>query len=244
VDPRDRLIVALDMPSLADAEGLADGLRGVVRWFKIGSHLFTTAGPDAVAAIARRGRVFLDTKFHDIPSVVGAAVGAAARQGIALCTVHASGGTAMMRAAWEAASAEAAVGGERLRVIGVTLLTSADAQTLAETGVGGSPADAVVRLARLAQAAGLDGAVTSPLEVEAVRTACGREFLLVCPGIRPLGGREDDQRRVRAAGAAVAAGADMLVVGRPITRASDPRRVAEEILCEIGEAAANVQLPN
>jgi orotidine-5'-phosphate decarboxylase len=243
VDPRDRLIVALDVPSLADAETLADGLRAVVRWFKIGSQLFTAAGPDAVAAIARRGRIFLDTKFHDIPSVVGAAVEAAARQGIALCTVHASGGTAMMQAAREAADATAGTAGGRLRVIGVTLLTSSDAETLAETGVVASPADIAVRLARLAKAAGLDGAVTSPLEVEALRAACGKEFLLVCPGIRPAAWQEDDQRRVRAVGAAVAAGADMLVVGRPITRAPDPRRAAEEILREIEETSDSAQLP-
>ncbi|HYM67969.1 MAG TPA: orotidine 5'-phosphate decarboxylase / HUMPS family protein, partial [bacterium] len=142
-----------------------------------------------------------------------------------------------------AAAAAGTAGGGRLRVIGVTLLTSGDAETLAETGVVEPPADIVARLARLTQAAGLDGAVISPLEVEAVRAACGREFLLVCPGIRPAARQEDDQRRVRAAGAAVAAGADMLVVGRPITRAPDPRRAAEEILREIAQASASPRLP-
>ena len=155
MDPRDRLIVALDVPTLPDAEALADRLAGVVRWFKIGSQLFTAAGPAAVASIARRGRVFLDTKLHDIPSVVGAAIGAAARQGIALCTVHASGGTAMMRAAREAADAAARSSpGADLRVLGVTLLTSMDQATLAETGVDGDPARVVDRLARLARGGG------------------------------------------------------------------------------------------
>jgi len=238
MDPRDRLIVALDAPTLSDAEALADRLAGVVRWFKVGSQLFTAAGPAAVASIARRGRVFLDTKFHDIPSVVGAAVDAAARQGIALCTVHASGGTAMMRAAQQAADAAAPLAsGTRLRVIGVTLLTSMDRATLVETGISDEPAHVVDRLARLAKAAGLDGVVTSPLEVSAVRAACGPEFLVVCPGVRPDGSAGDDQRRVLTPRAAVAAGADLLVVGRPIAHAPDPRRAAEEILREIETAA-------
>jgi len=233
-DPRDRLIVALDVPTLAEAEALAERLQGIVRWFKIGSHLFTAAGPEAIAAISRYGRVFLDTKFHDIPSVVGAAIGAAARQGIALCTVHASGGTAMMQAAREAAGVVfRETGAGPLRVVGVTLLTSTDGETLAETGIAERPMDLAVRLARLVQRAGLDGVVIPPLEVEAVRGACGPEFLLVCPGIRSTGGAPDDQRRVRTPGAAVAAGANLLVVGRPITQAPDPRRAAEEILREI-----------
>jgi len=236
MDPRDRLVVALDLPSLPAAEVLADRLEGVARWFKVGPHLFTAYGPSAVAAIARRGRIFLDAKFHDIPSTVSAAIAAAARQGIALCTVHASGGAAMMRAAREAADAAQPADGERLRVIGVTVLTSEDAGTLAQIGMAGSPLDAAARLARLAKAAGLDGAVASPVEVAAVRAACGPGFLLVCPGIRPVGAAGDDQRRVRTAREAIAAGADMLVVGRPITQAPDPRRAAEEILAEIDTA--------
>ena len=237
MDPRDRLVVALDVPTLVDAEALAYRLQGVVRWFKIGPHLFTAAGPQAVAAIARYGRIFLDMKFHDIPSTVGAGVAAAARQGIALCTVHASGGTAMMRAAREAAAAVfRETGAGPLRVLGVTLLTSSDEATLAEAGTAGSPLDTVLRLARLAKAAGLDGVVISPLEAEAVRGACGPKFLLVCPGIRSAGG-SDDQRRVCTPSTAVAAGADLLVIGRPITRAPDPRGAAEEILREIEGAS-------
>ncbi len=234
MDPRDRLIVALDTPSLADAEAIADRLGDVVRWFKIGPHLFATSGPDAIASLRRRGRVFLDMKYHDIPSTVAAGIEAAARQGVALCTVHAAGGTAMMRAAVEAARRGAAAAGHAPpRVVGVTLLTSADAPMLAEIGLTGSPQEAAVRMARLARAAGVDGAVASPLEAAAIRDACGPAFLLVCPGIRPAGAPEGDQRRVETPRGAVAAGADLLVVGRPITGAADPQAAARAILDEI-----------
>ncbi len=237
MDPRDRLIVALDASSLAQAEAIADRLEGGVRWFKVGSELYTAAGPAALAAFVRRGHVFLDVKYHDIPSTVAGAVTAAARQGIALCTVHALGGAAMMRAARDAADRAAEASGQcPPRVLGVTLLTSTDAAGLAEVGLGSSPLEVTLRLARLARAAGLAGAVTSPLEVGAVRDACGAEFLLVCPGIRPAGVRGDDQRRIHTPRDAIAAGADMLVVGRPITRAPDPRAAAEEVIRQIGAA--------
>ena len=212
---------------------MAERLEGIVRWFKVGSHLYTAAGPAAVAALRRRGRIFLDLKYHDIPSVVGGAVEAAARQGIAMCTVHAAGGSAMMRAAQEGANRGTPKGIDPPWVVGVTLLTSEDAAGLAETGVAGSLLDATLRLARLARAAGLAGVVTSPLEVEAVRAACGPAFLLVCPGIRADGGVSGDQRRVRTARDAIAMGADMLVVGRPVTQAGDPRAAAEEIVRQI-----------
>ncbi len=233
MDPCDRLIVALDTPSLAEAEAMAARLDGVVRWFKVGSHLYTAAGPAATSALRRRGRIFLDLKYHDIPSVVEGAVEAAARQGVALCTVHALGGTAMMRAAREGAARGTPRGADRLRVIGVTVLTSGDATTLSDAGIAGTPQDVALRLARLAQAAGLAGAVISPLEAEAVRAACGAEFLLVCPGIRMEEAARGDQRRVHTPRAAIAAGADMLVVGRPITQAGDPRAAAEEIIRQI-----------
>lgn len=223
----------MDTPSLDEAEAMAARLEGIVRWFKVGSPLYTAAGPAAVAALRRRGRIFLDLKYHDIPSVVGGAVEAAARQGIAMCTVHAAGGSAMMRAAQEGANRGTPRGKEPPWVVGVTLLTSGDAAGLAETGVAGSPLDATLRLARLAHAAGLAGVVTSPLEVEAVRAACGPAFLLVCPGIRADGAVPGDQRRVRTARDAVAMGADMLVVGRPVTQADDPRAAADEIVCQI-----------
>lgn len=235
MDPRDRLIVALDTPSLEDAEAIADRLRGAVRWFKVGSRLFTAAGPAAITALARRGRIFLDTKLHDIPTIVAGAVEVAARQGIGLCTVHAAGGTAMMRAALEAADRGATAGRHASpQVIAVTLLTSIDAAVLEEIGASASVQEVTVRLARLAQAAGLAGVVCSPLEARALRAACGPGFLLVCPGIRPKGAARGDQRRVDTPRAAVAGGADMLVVGRPITEAADPRAVAEEIIRGIG----------
>jgi orotidine-5'-phosphate decarboxylase len=233
VDPREKLIVALDTPSLAEAEAMAARLDGIVRWFKVGSHLYTAAGPAALSALQRRGRIFLDLKYHDIPSVVEGAVEEAARQGVAMCTVHAVGGSAMMRAAQEGADRGTPRGKDHLRVIGVTLLTSGDATALSETGISGSPLEVSLRLARLAQAAGLAGAVTSPLEVQAVRAACGAGFLLVCPGIRAEEAARGDQRRVRTAREAVAAGADMVVVGRPITQADDPRAAAEEIIRQI-----------
>lgn len=236
MDPRDRLIVALDTPRLGDAEATADRLEGVVRWFKVGPHLFASAGPAAVAALARRGRIFLDMKYHDIPSVVAAGVEAAARQGVALCTVHALGGAAMMQAALRAAERGAAAAGHAPpRVIAVALLTSLDEAALAEIGLAGSPREVALRMARLAQAAGCAGAVTSPLEAGALREACGPGFLLVCPGIRMEGAPPGDQRRVHTPRSAVAAGADMLVVGRPITRAPDPRAAAEGILAQIAD---------
>ena len=236
-DPRDRLIVALDTPSLAEAETLADRLAGAVRWFKIGPHLFTAAGPAAVAAIRRRGEIFLDLKFHDIPSTVAAGVAAAAQLGAALCNVHALGGRAMMAAAARAAEEQhRESGGARMSVIGVTLLTSGDAAVLAEVGLGDSPLEATLRLARLARDAGLDGVVVSPLEAAAVREACGPRFRIVCPAIRPEGVDRDDQRRTDTPAAAIAAGADMLVVGRAITRAGNPRAAAEDIIRQIGGA--------
>lgn len=234
LDPCDRLIVALDTPSLPEAEALADRLAGAVRWFKIGPHLFTPAGPAAIAAIRPRGEIFLDLKFHDIPSTVAAGVAAAARLGVSLCNVHALGGSAMIEAAARAAEETARkTGATRTKVIGVTLLTGSDASTLDEIGVHETPEGETLRLARLAQGGGLDGVVASPLDAAAVRKACGPEFLIVAPGIRPEGRDRDDQRRTGTPAEAIAGGADMVVVGRAITRADDPRRAAEEILRQI-----------
>jgi orotidine-5'-phosphate decarboxylase len=236
MDPRDRLIVALDTASLARAEAIADDLSGIVRWYKIGPHLFTAAGPAAVTALLRRGRIFLDLKFHDIPSVVSSGVEAAADMGASLCTVHTLGGTAMMRAAREGAAAGSPPERPPMRVIGVTVLTSTSSAVLEEMGLSGAPQALAVRLARLAKDAGLAGVVTSPLEAEAIRRACGRGFLLVCPGIRPEGAERRDQHRVDTPRAAIRAGADVLVVGRPITLANDPRAAADEILEQIAGA--------
>jgi orotidine-5'-phosphate decarboxylase len=238
-DPRDRLIVAVDTSSLEAAEELAARLDGAVRWFKVGSELYTAAGPAAVTALLRRGRVFLDLKFHDIPTTVAGAAAAASRLGVDLLNVHASGGSAMLRAALEGAERAAAPAGRRPpRVIAVTLLTSGDSVVMDEAGITGTPQQVALRFARLARAAGLAGVVASPLDATAIRAACGPEFLIVCPGVRPAGADHEDQRRVQTPGEAIAAGADMLVVGRPITHAPDPRRAAEEILSEIARGHA------
>lgn len=237
-DARDRLIVAVDAPSLEAADALAARLDGAVRWFKVGSELFTAAGPAAVAALLRRGRVFLDLKFHDIPATVAGAVAAAARLGVDLLNVHASGGSAMLRAAQEAAARNAAPGRPAPTVIAVALLTSVDADAMDQAGIRGTPVEAALRLARLAQDNGLGGVVASPLDAAAIRAACGPDFLIVCPGIRPAGAARDDQRRLETPQAAIAAGADMLVVGRSITRAPDPRRAADEIVHDIALALA------
>jgi orotidine-5'-phosphate decarboxylase len=238
-DASERLIVALDTASLTEAEAMMDQLAGLVRWFKIGPHLFTAEGPRAVRALRPRGKIFLDLKFHDIPSVVAAGVAAAARLGVSLCTVHALGGRAMMAAAKRASDdTRPDGGGGRIKVLGVTLLTSVDAATLAETGFGDSPRTATVRLARLARDSGLDGVIAAPPDAATVREACGLAFLIVSPGIRPAGAGSDDQRRTAGPAAAIAAGADMLVVGRAITRASDVRRAAADVLSQIAQGTA------
>jgi len=232
VTARERLIVALDVARLDEARALVDRIGDVVEWFKIGAQLFTAAGPAAVETIRQRGgRVFLDLKYHDIPAVVGSAVREAGRLGVGLLTVHAAGGTAMLRAAAEAASAGA---GDRPRVLAVTVLTSLDRAVLhRELQVPVAVEGHVVHLAGLARAAGVDGVVASPREASRLRTALSRSALVVTPGVRPLGAEARDQARVATPEAAVRAGADYLVVGRPITAASDPAAAAAAIVREI-----------
>jgi orotidine-5'-phosphate decarboxylase len=224
----DQLIVALDVDSRARALELAGALRGVVSAFKIGSQLFTAEGPSIVRALVSKGdRVFLDLKFHDIPNTVAGAVAAATRLGVWMVNVHAAGGPAMLRAAREAADKAAAdTRAERPLVIAVTVLTSLSGDDLARTGVERSPLEQVERLARLTQDSGLDGVVASPLEIGAVRKACGDRFVIVTPGIRPPGAVKDDQTRTLSPREAIEAGASYLVVGRPITAAEDPRKEA------------------
>jgi orotidine-5'-phosphate decarboxylase len=230
-----RILVALDVDSRAKALALADTLRGSVAGFKIGKQLFTAEGPDIVRTLTARGdRVFLDLKFHDIPNTVAGAVTSAAATGAWMVNVHASGGTAMMRAAAAAARAAAdKSGGTRPLVIGVTVLTSMNEAGLAEVGTSRSVLDQVVHLALLAKSAGLDGVVASPQEIAAIRQACGPDFQIVTPGIRPAGqAGKDDQARTLTPVEAVAEGATYLVIGRPITGAADPRAAAEGIAAE------------
>jgi len=236
--PRDRVFVALDVERLDEADALLDRLTGEVGGCKIGNQLFTAAGPVAVEHALKRGfRVFLDLKYHDIPNTVAGAVREATRLGVFVLNVHASGGAAMLRAAGEAAakaSKEFTV--PRPLVIGVTVLTSLDRRALeTEVGVSASVDAHVLRLAEQARAAGLDGCVASPREIRLLRNALGRAWVIVTPGIRPVD-RDDDQVRTATPGAAVAAGADYLVVGRPITAAPDPVAAARRIVEEIAAA--------
>ncbi|HEX5069155.1 MAG TPA: orotidine-5'-phosphate decarboxylase [Vicinamibacterales bacterium] len=230
-----RILVALDVDRAADAVSLADTLRGVVGGIKIGSQLFTAAGPDVVRTLASQGhRVFLDLKFHDIPNTVAGAVRSACGLGVWMVNVHASGGRPMMEAARRAADAHADAAGSRPLVIAVTVLTSLNAEDLASIGLPHSPDDQVLRLAALAQSSGLDGVVASPRETAAIRDACGPDFVIVTPGIRGGGAiaAPDDQQRTLSPAEAVAAGSSYLVVGRPITAAPDPRDAAMRIAKE------------
>ncbi len=230
-----RILIALDVSTAAEAFALAGTLRGAVGGFKVGSQLFTAAGPEIVRALVSHGdRVFLDLKFHDIPNTVAGAVHSACQLGVWMLNVHASGGRPMMEAAEAAADERAAKSGARPMVIAVTVLTSLGATELTSVGIGVSPQDQVVRLAELARASGLDGVVASPQETAAIRAACGPDFVIVTPGIRGGGAQSgpDDQQRTLTPAGAVAAGSSYLVVGRPITGAKDPREAARQIANE------------
>jgi orotidine-5'-phosphate decarboxylase len=256
----DRILVALDVQSLPEATGLLERLDGVLTGCKIGHQLFTAAGPAAVELARKHGfRVFLDLKFHDIPHTVAGAVREATRLGVFMLDVHASGGMAMMRGAAEAATQAAQeFGVPRPICLGVTVLTSLDRRALeVEVGVPSTVEAHVLHLARLAWDAGLDGCVASPREIPLLRLALDRRWVIVTPGIRmptsdarpgpgqlPPGGRggagepprsTDDQVRTASPRAALTAGADYLVVGRPITAAPDPAAAARAILEEIGQ---------
>jgi len=236
---RDKIIVALDVPGAGVALRLAEELHGHIGMFKVGSEAFTGEGPILPRHLLAAGeRIFLDLKFHDIPNTVRAATQQAAAMGVSLVNVHASGGRKMMEAALEGVRAghKGPAQASSIRVLAVTVLTSLAAQDLAEVGYQGSPEEIVVRLARLAQASGLDGVVASPQEIAAIRAACGSKFLIVTPGIRPAAAATDDQARIATPSSALRAGADYLVIGRPITRAPDPAAAADAIAAELDAA--------
>ena len=233
-NPASQLIVALDLPSAEIALDMADQLQGLCRWFKVGMELYYAAGNRIIEQLReRRLNLFLDLKLHDIPNTVAGAVRSVSGLGASLLTVHASGGERMMRAAAEAANVPGAPS-----LLAVTVLTSIDAADLRAVGVADAPSAQVLRLAQLARAAGIDGLVCSADEVAALRHHMGPRARLVVPGIRPAGPEAgpDDQRRVATAAQAIARGASMLVVGRPITQAPDPARAATAILTEIDSA--------
>jgi orotidine-5'-phosphate decarboxylase len=232
------IIAALDVPTIEQAATLVDSLRGIVPFFKIGSELFTSVGPEIVRRVRAGGaQVFLDLKFHDIPNTVKKSVAAATRLDVQMLTVHCSGGMEMLRVAETAARETAAgIGTPPPLVLGVTVLTSMDEPALGQIGVGGNLERQVERLARLATDAELRGLVCSPLELPLLRKLVPASVQLVTPGIRGPGDEGGDQKRTMSAEQAVAAGANWLVIGRPICAASDPRAAAERILASLGSA--------
>jgi orotidine-5'-phosphate decarboxylase len=225
---RNKIIVALDVPTKKDALALVKQLGGEISFFKIGLQLYTAEGPDIVREIRNSGAsVFLDLKLHDIPNTVARAVESAAELGVQMLTIHLSGGVEMIRAATGA-------GGENMLILGVTVLTSATDETLHEVGVAERVNEHVLRLARLGVAGGIDGIVASPFEVQTLRAEFGDKIKIVSPGVRPRGSAAGDQKRFMTPRDAIAAGADYLVIGRPITAHPNPREAVAQILTEIG----------
>ena len=226
--PQDKIIIALDVPDTDGALRLLDSLGEPPVLCKIGLELFTAQGPSVVKAAQSRGSsVFLDLKFHDIPNTVAHAVKSAAELGVAMTTLHASGGPVMLEAASKAAE------GSDLLLLAVTVLTSMDSAQLGSTGISVEPKDQVLRLATLASSAGIGGIVCSPLEVTAIRGSLGNHLRIVTPGVRPIWAAAGDQKRVMTPAEAVAAGSDWLVIGRPITSAPSPRDAYSKIVSEL-----------
>ena len=235
---RERLIVALDFNSVEAASQMTDKLRGHAGMFKVGMEAFTSEGPMLARYLVDSGeKVFLDLKFLDIPNTVRGASRAAAKMGVSLLNVHALGGRKMLRAAVEGAMEGTSGNRPRSLVLAVTILTSLAGEDLDELGISGPPESAVLRMARLAQSEGLDGVVASAKEVSALRRECGPDFVIVTPGIRPAGAAVNDQSRIATPKSALDAGADYLVIGRPITAAQDPAAAAETILEEMHESS-------
>ena len=234
MEARDRLIVALDVSTAAEAQKIVAAVGASASTFKVGNQLFTAEGPAVVRELVASGRkVFLDLKFHDIPNTVGAAVRSAAGLGVSMLTVHASGGAKMLRAAADAAKSAK----NPPLLLAVTVLTSLGDADLQEIGVSGRAEDQVLRLAELARNNGCLGVVASPAEVKKLREMLGTGFAIVTPGVRPAGADAGDQARIATPGDAIRNGATYLVVGRPITEAKDPARAAEAILKEIAGAS-------
>jgi len=232
-EAREKIIFALDVNEFSDVERWASLIADRVGMFKVGKQLFTSCGPAAVRLIQKHGgEVFLDLKYHDIPNTVAMASLEAARMGVKLLNLHALGGYEMMAKTMETLDAEFK-GGERAKVLAVTILTSSTEETLRGVGIELPVPEMVVRLAKLAKKAGIDGVVASPHEVTLIREACGPEFLIVTPGVRPSFAAADDQKRIMTPVEAVRAGSDYLVIGRPISAAPDPAVAAEAILTEI-----------
>lgn len=232
---RERLILALDVDDLERVKQVVRLLASEVGMFKVGKQLFTHAGPQAVKLIqGMGGEVFLDLKFHDIPNTVAKAATEATRLGVKMFNVHASGSLEMMRLTVREISRVCRQ--ESLRkplMLAVTVLTSLNKSDLEKVGVDGEVEDQVIRLALLTKEAGMDGVVASPQEVAAIRVACGRRFVIVSPGVRPQKGKRNDQRRVMTAEEAIRAGADYIVVGRPVMEAKDPLSAVREIIAEM-----------
>ena len=228
-DPRERLIIALDVSTTAAAQKIVAAVGDSALTYKVGMQLYTAEGPQVVRDLVASGRrVFLDLKYHDIPNTVGTAVAEAAKLGVHMLTVHASGGGKMLRTAVDAAKVR-----PELMILAVSVLTSMDGQDLEKIGLRGSVEESVVRLASIALANGCQGIVTSAREASAVRAKLGQEFAIVTPGVRPAGTEVGDQVRVVTPAEAIAAGASHIVVGRPITEASDPAVEARAILAQI-----------
>ena len=231
---KDRLIVALDVPGATEARQIVQAIGEAATTYKIGKQLFTAEGPQVVRDLVASGRkVFLDLKYHDIPNTVAAAVRSAAELGVSMMTVHASGGSKMLRAAVEAASQSPA----KPMVLGVTVLTSLSDADLQEVGIGENVLTQVLRLGALARAAGCGGLVASAQEARELRKALGKGFAIVTPGVRPAGTSAGDQARVVTPKEAIAAGATYLVVGRPILEAPDPAKAAQQVGDEIAVAS-------
>ena len=233
---KERLVLALDVDNFESAEKLVEKLNNYVGVFKVGSQLFTAEGTKVIKMINKKGgKVFLDLKFHDIPNTVARAAEVATKLGVYIFDVHTSGGYEMMKAAAEASKKiSLALGIRKPLILGVTLLTSINQEILEkEIGVKKKLEEQVVHLAKLAKAAGLDGVVASSWEIKEIRKACGEDFVILTPGIRPVGKSSDDQKRVMTPQKAIKLGADFLVIGRPIRNASNPVEATKEILREM-----------